>query len=1020
MFAFLLVIEVSAQYQFEQNYLDVDNGLSQNVVNVLMEDSKGFLWIGTGDGLDRYDGSRLTRFSSNEEDSASLWGNNIMSLYEDRSGTLWIGKTFLGISRYDRSISVFRNYLTASGENGVKNISRVKRIIQDKSGNIWALCSSGLLFYNKKSDEFELLDLLAGYSEEILEKANIFSAPDGRVYIFIPRAGFLILDTDGLQLLTTPKSSFLAKNTPLFIEYLGGNSFVIAVDSTVFHFTVGAGEPKVIWRCPDLITAFYMDDKNNYWVGSYDMRVYRLKKEGAGFILGEISKKYKDISKISTIRSFEVTYDGTVWVGTNGAGMSRIVSSERKFGLLQYSENVIGSIFNQSIRGILPLDANTILIGGYTGLELFDLRKRRSKLLLDYRKKAEHFVPYWLMKDSVNKDIIWIASEGSGLITYNLRSGYISKYGPRDDFLTGTIRTLMRAPDGSILCGTLNGIRLFSLTAERYEQSAFTRSTENMDIRFIINTGNSEIWTATGQHGIVVLNPDGSHKKNIDLSINTGLPNRNSINHLLIYKDSSVWAATGAGLAHISVEGHLQRFYTKKDGLPNNTIYAVLTDREGNLWCATNNGISRFDVQMKTFTNYSVQDGLQSSEFNRNAFASLGDTLLYFGGLSGVNYFYPATIKSNKLGYPVYIHGFNSANLSINTEITGESKRKFVLSPDDRELRISLSSPIYQNPNETSFYYFLDDFSTEWKKIPESNFLLLQNIPYGTYTLKIIRATPDNLDSAYITSVILDFRAPFYLQSWFLITGVLLFLTVGPGIYYFRTRQLIRERSIAQHFSQKLIAEQETERKRVAYALHDSLGQQLSVLKMKMRRLNINNSEANHNHREDILHLLAEIIEDVRKISHNLHPHLLEKIGLTKSLESLLHSYSELAPCKFVFTLHNIDRFFDREESLNLYRLIQEALNNITKHSFASNASLSTEMEEQEVRILIQDDGVGINLMKMHEYEGSLGIKSMFERANFVKARIQFDPSVKKGTKLIITKNLNQHYGNNKFSTTRG
>lgn len=1015
-----LSTKMIAQYQFEQNHLDVDNGLSQNVVNVLKTDSKGFLWIGTGDGLDRYDGSTLTRFSSNEEDSSSLWGNNIMSLFEDAAGELWIGKSFLGISRYNRRLSVFRNYLSARSHLGLKNIRQVKKIVQDNKGNIWALCSAGLLRYNKKSDEFELEDFLSGYKEELLEKADLFSSTNGTLQIFVPGEGIISIDIAKRIAHKTPQKLFSIKNTTLFIKQLDGNSFAVVVDSALYRFTIDRGESALIWRCPDLITAFYVDANQNFWIGSYDLKVYHFKNEGGIVKLGEISKKFKDISKISTIRSFEITEDGTVWVGTNGAGISRIVRIEKKFGLLQYSENEIGSIYNQSIRGILPLDTDNIIIGGYSGLELFDLRKRRSKLLLDYQKKDERLVPYWLLQDRSDKDKIWIASEGGGLLTYNLRNGNTKKYGPNDDFMKGTIRNLYKTAGGHILCGTLNGILFFNTATDRYEKSLFATSTENMDIRFIMRANKNEIWAATGQNGILVLKPNGSHNKIIDLSVNTGLPNRNSINHLLKKEDGTVWAATGAGLAHISADGELLHFYTKNDGLPNNTIYAVLADNEGNLWCSTNNGISRFDVQMKTFTNYSVQDGLQSSEFNRNAFASLGDSLLYFGGLSGVNYFYPKTIKSKKLGYPVYIHSLNSANLNITTEITGDSKKIFELSHEDRELRISLSSPIYQNPNETSFYYFLDDFSKEWKKITEPNSLLLQNIPYGKYTLKIIRATPDNLNTAPVTSITLDFSAPFYLQNWFIIIMLLGFLTIGPGIYFIRTRQLMRERSIAQHFSQKLLTDQETERKRIAYALHDSLGQQLSLLKIKMRRLRLRDAETDNAEREEIVHLLVETIEDVRKISHNLHPHLLEKVGLTKSLDSFLTSYAELAPCNFTYSMDNIDRFFDREESLNLYRLVQEALNNITKHSGAKNASLSMKISEEEVTITIQDDGVGIDFTRKGEYENSMGINSMYERANFIHARITFDPNVKKGTKLSITKNLNYQYGKNKFSSTRG
>lgn len=410
-------------------------------------------------------------------------------------------------------------------------------------------------------------------------------------------------------------------------------------------------------------------------------------------------------------------------------------------------------------------------------------------------------------------------------------------------------------------------------------------------------------------------------------------------------------------------------------------IATVFEDKENNLWFATFAGLIKYYIGSKEVQRFIEDDGFSNNEFNRYSFLQTEDGGVFLGAIRGLNFFHPKDLKKLEKGGEVVLTSLtyfdNKSN--TNTNITAHAELADVkdvsLPAENKFLRIQVAPVGLTQPTQVIMEFKLND--GEWLPIKQPGEIQFNNLGAGQYLLKVRMV--DSEGTPFGKDLMLNIHAKefFYRTFWF---GLLCLLLVVVISYYF-IRQANKARALGQHYSRSLLKVQEEERMRISRDLHDSVGQQLILLK----------NQANASRDQQMVKNVSATLEEVRSITRNLHPVVLSRLGLTAALEELIRKLDENTEVFFAIELENIDGLFDAEEELNLYRIIQEALNNIVKHANAVSAKLTIVHKKNKVLINIQDNGKGFSIEDEQQSSSSLGLKTLQERMAMLKGKVRIE-----------------------------
>lgn len=1003
-------MQIKAQYELNLNVLTVDNGLSQNVVYDFCQDSRGFLWIATNDGLNRYDGFQIISFFASFDDSTKLGDGQIRVIKQKDEKHLWIGTVSNGISVLQLNNLTFSRLGKAFDLNNNRgiSISSIYDIIQTPKNDWFIVAKEGLFFYDENENRL------------LLKKGRISGEHYYDGYAISDNELLLFNSDFSLKTYSISENTFRTLDIPfkknenavLTHSQINANQYVTAFENRLYTFDINS--KKIIDSLLlefDITEVFF--NENQVWVGGYDMMVVEVpisKQNQFGKPI-QINKSFLDITRVSTVRSIKATKEGVIWIGTNGAGISNVKQRSGDFKLLQYRENSNNTLLNESIRSILPLDTTRVLIGGYSGLELYHLDEGITEIL--FKRNSENkqkfdVIPYHLSRLSKTDSMIYIGTEGSGLVLMNLKTKQFSQIKMDGGYSENFIRTVAKMNDDYLLLGTSAGLKIYSISLRTIESI----QSPNEVITSISDRVNESNYIGTESGSIYVMKRNKKREKGNSIQKISQL--KTSVLSLFIYQNKEIWVGTTSGLLRMDFSGNLIKKYNRENGLSNNTIYGMLEDSNGKIWMSTNNGLNSFSPKQERFSQFQKFKGLQSNEFNRNAYAKMENGALFFGGINGVSYFKGEHVFKEKISYPVYIEKVKSGNTiyytTLNSKIGSSDGNRFEFEYLERDIQLFFSSPIFDQIGSTSTYYRIENGQNTWTLVSNPNMLNMQLSP-GDYEIELIHSDPESFQEAPKSSVLITIIPPFYVQIWFQMLIVLLILFILGSFTLIKVREFQREKVLAQNYTHQLIQFQENERKRVANVLHDSLGSKMMLIKMSFKQYrNLKTLETQEIKSNEINQLISDTIQEIREISHNLHPHLLEKLGLTKTIESLFDSVVSMVPIQISCTISSIDSYLSADESLYLYRFIQESLTNVLRHSKAKTCSF--ELCELDSTLgkgwvcRISDDGIGIDLQNIDTINQSFGIRSMTEIADYLKAKITFNSTKNKGTSIELVKKM--------------
>ena len=807
-------LEAQAERRFER--FSTDDGLSQSNVRSILRDHRGFMWFGTDDGLNKYDGYRFVTFKRDPEDPGSLSDNYVRVLYEDRARVLWVG-TNLGLNAFDRSTGKFRRFFARSDEGeGIANDS-IHAIVEDREGYLWVGTNGGLSRLDPAREKFESFHPVEGDEQSLPHDAirALHIDSDGALWVGTlagvatrdPGNGAFrrrsVADVD-------PGAAWTVRR---FADDPARNRLWIATSTGLFFFDRATGD---IRRDPTpqlsrvSVRAVASGESGSVWVGTQDDGLTQITPSGR--IGGLVAVPGEAGTPTSNqIRSVYEDSTGLLWVGTFGDGLNRVDLKDSRFPHYHRNNRFPAKINNDTVRAFYESPEGSLWIGTDGGVNRFE---RESRSYIYYRHDPKDATS--LSDDGVysivgdGRGSVWVGTFGGGLSRFDpARDAFTHfRHDPADPASLGgdRVRTLLNDREGRLWVGThLLGLsRLDAGTEEfrRYENDpSEPRSLSDDLVYSLYEDRKGGIWVGTS-NGLNAYDREcDCFTRYVFRMDGPGSMTDKAALSILEDREGNLWVGTFVGLNLLDRETRGFAHFTEKDGLPNDVIYGILEDESGALWLSTNKGISRFDPKKKTFRNFDVKDGLQDNEFLFGAYYQNAQGEMFFGGKHGFNAFFPHQVAVNPHVPEVVITDFRVIGESgvlddpRHPRELLEDAGPFRLSHEDRVISFEFAALDFSAPEKNEYAYRLEGFVDEWEYVKDRRYATYTNLPAGDYTFHVKGSNDNGVWNEEGARVRFTVVPPFWATTWFKGLAVLLALAVVSFGYAARMRKMNRHRA---------------------------------------------------------------------------------------------------------------------------------------------------------------------------------------------------------------------------------
>ena len=732
-------LKISTSYanireSFNFKNITIEDGLSQSTVETIYQDSKGYIWIGTNDGLDRYNGYEFKHYKHDKYDKNSIANNYIVDIIEDKNGYIWVS-TIGGLSRINPDKDEIKNYYSKEDSGNLSN-SNLWQLLCTKDNRLIASTIDGLNVYDKNKDKFTRIL----YKEGELPSQYIYSLEEdvnGHIWVGTDN-GLVELDKD-LNIVKSYHDTIGDSDVYNVYDDSKGNIWVCTLDNGLFKINLDdksvenyKNNNSKISIPSNNVRDIISDSEGKLWIAT-DKGLCTFDYEREEFIT--YNKKLYQSNSLIDDEIFCLLKDssGLIWIGTY-SGISRFNpnSSFTHFKSDPYDNN---SISGNVIHGIYEDDDKTLWIGtNESGVNIINgesikhLNKENSNLVSDLIEDITGF-----------KNYIFIGTnEGLSVLVKNDKTAKnytITNYTTKDGLPSNKIRSLFIDSKGYLWIGTNKGLAILDINNNKIIDITYILDEMGVSDKFIRavyedSKGNYYIGCFL-EGGLIKINPNTKEYKiyknieNDDSSISN-----NSIRYINEDLYGNILVGTSHGINILNLSTDKFNHYTEKDGLINNTIYGILVDKNNGIWMSTNAGISKLSTEDATFKNFTITDGLQSNEFNGRACFKSKDGNMYFGGINGFNVFNSQDIE---------LSTFEPKVIFDNFEINGTNKKdisNIKFKSNENNIKINFFTNDYKNTKTTQYYYKLEGLENEWN-MTNSNSLVFANLGSGDYTLKI-------------------------------------------------------------------------------------------------------------------------------------------------------------------------------------------------------------------------------------------------------------------------------------------
>ncbi|MEO6732760.1 MAG: two-component regulator propeller domain-containing protein [Ferruginibacter sp.] len=788
-------------------HLDINAGLSQNHILCILQDSRGFMWFGTADGLNKYDGYKFTIYKNDAKDSNSISNNYISGIVEDSKGIIWISVRGGGLNRYDKEKDKFKHFKNNSKNGNSISSNLATSISKDHEGKLWISTEDELNYFDPVNNSFVHYNIPSRYVFE-----------DKKQQLWVGT------NEDGLSLFDRKTKTFsYFRHNPIDKTSISSNTVSVILEDSKQRLWVGTvdGGLNLFDRRTGKFRRFMYDAKNpnsisastvfalqedtngNLWIGTENGGICIFNPDTEKFDRYQHDDIDNESINHNSIWCIYEDRNANMWAGTFSAGLNINTRNSNRFGHFKHTSDK-NSIINNNVLFIEESTDGKMWIatdGG--GLSLFDpVTKNFTNYIHEPGNKNSICGNYVLNVCTDSQGNTWIGTWGDGITVLNRKKNSYThfKNNPADASSVSSNHAwvIFEDRDKNIWIGAHNGgLNLFdpiTSTFTRFDDGTGDINTKRIKSITEDNKGNLLLGTDGG--GVQIFNKRGRTFTRFMYKENENSLSDNRINFLKEDKLGNWWIGTMAGLNYFDAKKQWFTFYTTADGLPNNVIHGMLEDEKGMLWLSTNRGLSQFNQQTKKFKNFDIQDGLQSYEFKKGSFCKSNSGTLYFGGINGFNEFDPGKINEDPFEPPLVLTNFSIFNKDVHVAQNNEdiSPLKQDVS-ETREITLPYKSSVfsfefaslnYAVSDKKLYAYKLEGFDKTWNEIGTKRTATYTNLNPGKYIFKVKGMNNEGQWSGRTISVALTITPPFWLTWWFKVLVLLSFVCGAVWFYWFR------------------------------------------------------------------------------------------------------------------------------------------------------------------------------------------------------------------------------------------
>jgi signal transduction histidine kinase/ligand-binding sensor domain-containing protein len=975
----LISLSVAASDRVQFKTWNTENGLPQNTVNGIVQTADGYLWIATFDGLARFDGVRFKIFK--KSNTPALPMNRIYRLWIDQAGRLWIwteDPNTLVLCEQGK----FRAFVKGSDFNAddIYRSSTADGALRFQSGDEAYVYSQGK-FERRQREEIKL--------------PRVFHSPDSTVWI---------TTNDGYWAVDRKQSKFYPKDVPLpfdprkataaeFAEIDGGLWFLVPLappDTQLCVFRNGNLKTSSVklheWR-------FFSSDKDgNLWLGDFYGGVSKIAIESIRHD-DPANLKVEHFLNTNGLASNYATAmladrDGNIWIGT-GKGLQLLIDQPP---VTFYSK--ASGLPTENIYAIVQDRAGAIWFGAW------------DYYLVRYANNVFTPEPQTLVQALfVDRDSrLWVGAAGGVYYRESDSSKWSSLYeqlkmAVADQIILVTVISQDR--NGDIWFGGRQGIARYHAGQMKTFREA--DGLPGLEVTSVLQTSSGSILVGTNTDLVQLVD---------DKFVPLSGPNggwRTFVRSLYEDHDGTLWIGTyDSGLFRYK-NSQIVNINTAK-GLFSDGVFCILEDDDGWFWINSNQGIYRVkrdelnkfaDGQISSVNSvsYGPDDGLLNVEGNggrQPAGLKAADGKFWFPTAGGLAVIDPRQATRHSSALPTLIE-----DVRVDQNEVEPQSGVITVEPGQSTVDIAYTAMSFVGSDRVSFRYRLQGLDAKWTEAGSRRVAYFSHLPYGQYTFRVIAANADGVWNDSGATIRLVVLTPFYRRTWFYVLVGLALFSVVAAFYVYRMRQLHAVNAARADFTRRLIDSQENERRRFALELHDSLGQSLAVI--RNRALMSLNKPDEHQRMVDQMREISEAsaaaLQEAREIAHNLHPAQIEHLGLPAALTTLVESVRGGTSVQFETKIEEPGTAVSRDEAINIYRIAQESLSNLIKHSHADRAIVALYENNGRLYFSVEDNGRGIP----GGTSDGLGLKGIRERAQIINADLQIESIAGKGTRLTVS-----------------
>lgn len=800
-------------------------GLSQNLITCLMQDRKGFLWGGTKDGLNRFDGYKFTVYQFDAYDSTSLSDSHITALLEDRSGRIWVG-TLRGLNLFDRRAEVFHRMLPDSANPNTIRHGTISAygIAEDAHGAVWIGSGDGLSRITLPAGAKDFTGAQMTHFTRDPDDPQSFNSPavsnvvvddSGAVWFDAGAVYKLMPEKNGERYTLTKVDCAPADDAKwqAILDNPGDVRFLIKGRNG--KLWIGCGPGLISWDVRTQSFSHYpfwerpTDLQYTWWANAGGMAEDR---EGTIWIatvyeLARLVPKTKVFTdyrfQSSTPGNFpehgltRVLQDsaGVLWLGSNGNGLFRYDSQAERFNRRR-RDGKLALWRGKSLRGICETRDGNVWLGSAAG-GLFRLNRFTEELVEMYIPPG---IPNWGFVYSILQDRqgrMWFGSSNK-LIRADWQGNRFENVSyfdlePEAGF-TNFVYKVHEDRRGDIWITTKRNLCRLDQATGKFEYFGFLNTDNPTSLQWseylsIYEDRNGDFWLGTAE-GLMFFDTSQKTFK----SYRNDPQDRASLSHNIVRAviadpfepERYLWVGTaGGGLNRFDRQTETFTHFTAKDGLPNDVVYAILDDKEGNLWMSTNYGLSKFNPRTHVFKNFDAKDGLQDNEFNSTSYFKSASGELFFGGINGFNAFYPEDFRDNPHAPPVVLTGFQIFNKSISHKTPGSplsqaisETEEITLSFEDKVFSFEFAALDFTAPSKNQYAYKMENFDADWQQAGTSRTATYTNLDPGEYVFRVKASNNDGVWNEEGASIKIIITPPWW-RTWWAYGFYVLILAAG-------------------------------------------------------------------------------------------------------------------------------------------------------------------------------------------------------------------------------------------------